>query len=153
MWIGLGLCVAFVALRTHIQYQNSKRLFVNDYLIFAALILHIVSAILYQYAIPPMYELVQVGMKLRAPSADFVKNATLFLKLQFAVDFTMWTTLWLVKFSLLFFFWRLFDSVQSSMRIFWWIMSIVTMSTLIVAIVLQCHACDPLSNFFVLGMP
>lgn len=151
MWMGVAASVGFVILRTKIQYSSAKRFYLNDYFIFAALVLHLVSAILYQYAIPPMYQLVEVGMGLRQITADFPSSAAFFLKLQFAVDFTMWTTLWLVKFSLLYFFWRLFDSVQTPMRIFWWIMTFVTASTLIVAVVLQCHACDPLSNFFKLG--
>lgn len=81
----------------------------------------------------------------------FAADASYFLKLQFAVLYTMWSTLWAVKFSLLFFFWRLFDSVTSPMRIMWWVMTFVTASTLFIAFVLQFLSCKPLSNFFVLG--
>lgn len=88
-----------------------------------------------------MYQLVEVGMKLRPMPATFASDGRFFLQLQFAVDFTMWTALWLVKFSLLYFFWRLFDSVDTPMRIFWWFMTLVTGATLVVAIVIQCHAC------------
>jgi len=80
-------------------------------------------------------------MKLRPMPATFASDGRFFLQLQFAVDFTMWTALWLVKFSLLYFFWRLFDSVDTPMRIFWWFMTLVTGATLVVAIVIQCHAC------------
>lgn len=34
MWIGVALSCTFVAIRTHAQYRNSRRLFINDYCIF-----------------------------------------------------------------------------------------------------------------------
>jgi hypothetical protein len=113
---------------------------------------HIITAILYQVAIPPMYELSYVGAQLKPITAGFMNRADLFLRLQFALDMMLWTTLWSVKFSLLFFFWRLFDSVQTPMKIFWWIMCAVTASTWIISVVLQQFACDPIKGFFTLGM-
>lgn len=151
MWIGLAFAVILVAIRTHVQYKSSQRLFVNDYWIFFALLCHFATAIVYQIAISPMYELAYVGAGLQLPRAGFMDRASLFLKLQYAADLLLWTTLWSVKFSLLFFFWRLFDSVNSSMRLFWWIMCGVTASTWITSVVLQEFACDPIRDFFTLG--
>lgn len=153
MWIGLVLAIIMVVIRTHVQYKASKRLFTNDYFIFFAIMCHIATAIVYQLAIPPMYELTYVGAGVELPTEGFMDRASLFLKLQYAADILVWTTLWSVKFSLLFFFWRLFDSVNSPMRVFWWIMCGVTASTWITSIVLQEFACDPISNFFTLGKP
>jgi hypothetical protein len=51
----------------------------------------------------------------------------------------------------LFFFWKLFESVNSSMRLFWWVMCGVTASTWIISVVLQEFACDPIRDFFTLG--
>lgn len=98
-----------------------------------------------------MYELTYIGAGFRLPTEGFMERASLFLKLQYAADLLLWTTLWSVKFSLLFFFWRLFDSVNSSMRLFWWIMCGVTASTWITSVVLQEFACDPIGDFFTLG--
>ena len=151
MWTGVAFSILLVTLRTYVQYKKSHRLFANDYFIFFALVMHVTAAILYQLAIPPMYELVNVGMGIIPAAPNFMARASLFLKLQFAVDYVLWTTLWAVKFSLLLFFWRLFDSVQSHARIFWWTMCGVTASTWIVAVVLQAHACDPIKDFFTLG--
>lgn len=151
MWIGLAFAVILVAIRTHVQYKSSQRLFVNDFWIFFALLCHFATAIVYQLAISPMYELAYVSAGLQLPRAGFMERASLFLKLQYAADLLLWTTLWSVKFSLLFFFWRLFDSVNSSMRLFWWIMCGVTASTWVTSVVLQEFACDPIRNFFTLG--
>lgn len=108
----------------------------------------IITAILYQVAIPLMYELAYAG----PTTAGFMERASLFLQLQFAIDIMLWTTLWSVKFALLFFFWRLFDSVQTYMKIFWWIMCAITASTWIISIVLQQSACDPIKDFFTIGI-
>ncbi|KAJ5107002.1 hypothetical protein N7456_003677 [Penicillium angulare] len=151
MWIGLALAIIMVVIRTHVQYKSSKRLFMNDYWIFFAILCHLATAIVYQVALDPMYELTYIGAGLKAPTEGFMDRASLFLKLQYAADLLLWTTLWAVKFSLLFFFWRLFESVNSSMRVFWWIMCGVTASTWVTSIVLQEFACDPISDFFTLG--
>ncbi|OKO94407.1 hypothetical protein PENSUB_11674 [Penicillium subrubescens] len=99
----------------------------------------------------PMYELTYIGCGMKLPTEGFMDRASLFLKLQYAADILLWTTLWSVKFSLLFFFWKLFESVNSSMRLFWWVMCGVTASTWIISVVLQEFACDPIRDFFTLG--
>ncbi|KAJ5883983.1 uncharacterized protein N7473_010869 [Penicillium subrubescens] len=151
LWIGVVLAFIFVTIRTHTQYQTNKRLFVNDYWIFFALICHLATAIVYQIAMAPMYELTYIGCGMKLPTEGFMDRASLFLKLQYAADILLWTTLWSVKFSLLFFFWKLFESVNSSMRLFWWVMCGVTASTWIISVVLQEFACDPIRDFFTLG--
>lgn len=151
MWIGIILSIIFVAIRTHVQYRYSGRFFVNDYWIFFALVCHLATAIVYQIAIPPMYEVQTFDPESQTMDAAFMDRASLFLRLQFAVDFLLWTTLWTVKFSLLSFFWRLFDSVRSPMKVFWWTMCAVTASTWVTLVVLQNLACDPIRNFFTLG--
>ncbi len=151
MWIGIILSIIFVAIRTHVQYSYSGRFFINDYWIFLAIVCHLATAIVYQIAIPPMYEVQTFDYTTQTMDAAFMDRASLFLRLQFAVDFLLWTTLWTVKFSLLSFFWRLFDSVRSPMKIFWWTMCAVTASTWVTLVVLQNLACDPIRNFFTLG--
>ncbi|KAJ5384947.1 hypothetical protein N7517_002858 [Penicillium concentricum] len=151
MWIGVALSFIFIVIRTYVQYQNSKQLFLNDYWIFLAMVCHLASAIVYQFAMSPMYEVAYIGARLKTPTAGFMDRASLYLKLQYAADLLIWTTLWSVKFSLLFFFWRLFDSVNSSIKMFWWIMCGITASTWIISVVMQEFACDPISNFFTLG--
>ncbi|KAJ5960015.1 uncharacterized protein N7479_007165 [Penicillium vulpinum] len=151
MWIGVALSFVFIVIRTYVQYQKSKKLFLNDHFIFLAMFCHLATAIVYQIAIPPMYEVAYIGARLKAPTEGFMDRASVFLKLQYAADILLWTALWAVKFSLLFFFWRLFDSVNSSMRIFWWIMCGITASTWIISVVMQEFACDPISNYFILG--
>jgi hypothetical protein len=58
---------------------------------------------------------------------------------------------WSVKFSLLLFFWRLFDSLRTRMRIFWYIMCFMTGSTFLVTVFLQLFACGSPGTFFKFG--
>ena len=153
MWIGVALSSALTALRTFYQHRRNRRFYANDYFILFALLCHILTAIVYQIAMPPMYELANVGAQIIQPPPTFVDDANLFLRLQFALDMMLWTTSWAVKFSLLFFFWRLFDSVDSPMRVFWYIMCAIAGSSYIACIVLQQFACDPIQNFFIIGRP
>ncbi|KAL4936538.1 hypothetical protein BDV06DRAFT_216605 [Aspergillus oleicola] len=151
MWIGLILSLIFVVIRTHVQYRNAGKFFVNDYWIFFAITTHVATVIVYQVTIPPMYQVQYLDYATQTMDDGFMKRASLFLRLQFAVDFLLWTTLWAVKFSLLFFFWRLFDSVRTPVRVFWWAMCAITAATWITLVVLQNFACDPIKNFFTLG--
>jgi hypothetical protein len=118
MWIGVALSSAFTALRTFYQYCRNRRFYTNDFFMLFAMLCHIVIAII-QVAIPPIYELSNVATGIIPPPPTFVEDADFFLRLQFALDMMLWTTAWSVKFSLLFFFWHLFDSVDSPMRVFW----------------------------------
>ncbi|KAL4886724.1 hypothetical protein BJY04DRAFT_213480 [Aspergillus karnatakaensis] len=157
MWLGVALSTILVALRTRVQYTHARKFFLNDHFIFLALCTHIASGIVYQLAIPPMYEVqYQYTSYIIDPEtgeldSDFMARASVFLRLQFAVDFLIWGTLWAVKFSLLFFFYRLFESVRSPVRVFWVAMVGVTAGSWVTLVVLQCFACDPLGNFFTLG--
>jgi hypothetical protein len=150
----LVACLFFVGLRTWVQWRYAKKLFSNDYLIFGALACHIGATITCQLALPYMYDIEQLKLVLKkggTPTLQMAAMAQAFLGYQFALLFLLWTTLWAVKFSLLVFFWRLFDSVHTKARIFWYVMCGVTASTYIVTIFIQLFACDSPANFFKLG--
>jgi hypothetical protein len=160
-----------VAFRTYIQYKHNKKLFSNDYVILFALFCHVGSAIISQLMIPPMYELETLKNTLATggiPPANAQERALLYLKYQFAILITFWTTcryepstllsitsdkciVWSVKLSLLLFFWRLFDSLQTRMRIFWYMMLFVTASTYVITTSIQLFACGAPADFFKFG--
>lgn len=54
-----------------------------------------------------MYELLNVGAGLAIPGADFLPNASYYLKLQFALTMLYWSCLWAAKACFLSFFHRL----------------------------------------------
>lgn len=78
-------------------------------------------------------------------------QSTKFLKYQFAILYLIVTALWTVKLAMLSFFWRLFTSVETNARIFWWIMCGITILTWIVSLLLQAFAVSPPSKSFDMG--
>lgn len=151
IWIGTILAAGFTALRTWLQYSHNRRFYINDYLIIAAMIFHVLTSILYQLIGPPMYDLEPVAMGVAMPNPSRLPSYNYFLRLQFAITTISWTTLWLVKLALLTFFWRLFDSVRTHARMFWWAMIAVTISTWIISVFINSFACQPLGSFFRFG--
>lgn len=115
------------------------------------MLVHIVLSILYQLNAPPMYELEPIVNGFQTPEPSRLHYYDYYLRLQFALTTLSWTTLWLVKLSLLTFFWRLFDSVRTHARLFWWVMCGITIATYIVSMFLQGFACLPLGSFFTFG--
>lgn len=151
VWVGTAIATFFTILRTWLQYSHNRCLFANDILIFLALMFHVVLSILYQFMSPPMYEVVAVGVKSQIANALFASHFVRYLRLQFAVTYMYWTSLWLVKLALLSFFWRLYESVRTNVRVFVGIMCSITIATWTISLFLQGFACSPSSNFFVPG--
>jgi hypothetical protein len=154
MWVEIALCIGFVALRTWVQFRNTNKFYSNDFLIIFATTCHVLSAVIYQLAVPTMYRLEQEKGVMAlggSPQEDFPETVNLYLRYHFCLLILLWVTLWAVKFSLLLFFWRMFDSIQTRARIFWWIMCALTASTFIVALFIQLFACDTPGNLFKLG--
>ncbi|MDI1485583.1 MAG: hypothetical protein OHK93_000721 [Ramalina farinacea] len=148
VWVGTFLAACFTAIRTWLQYSHNRRFYINDYFILCALLVHVVLSILYQLNAPPMYELEPIVNGFKTVDPLRLHYYDYYLRLQFALTILSWTTLWLVKLSLLTFFWRLFDSVRTHARLFWWVMCGITAATYIVSVFLQGFACLPLGSFF-----
>ena len=100
-----------------------------------------------------MYSLVAAMLGLEQITASNILRFEYYLRLQFAVTYVFWSALWSVKLALLTFFWRLFDSVRTQVRPFWWVMCSVTIATWTISLFLQGFACKPAGSFFKLGEP
>lgn len=151
----MALSCVLVSLRTWIQVRVTSRMYINDYLIIIALILHIATTAIIQAARPYTYELLEAtaaAIQGKQPDMEYyLVRMPMFLRYQLALSIMFWSTLWAVKFALLSFFWRLFDSVKTHARIFWWFMVAVTASTLTVSVFLQLFACGTPANFTTAG--
>ena len=155
MWVEIALCLGFVILRTWVQFRNTKKFYSNDLLIIFAMACHLLAAIIYQLALPVMYKIGKENMLLArggTPSERFTDRVELYLRYHFCLLILLWVTLWAVKFSLLLFFWRIFDSIQTRARLLWWTMCALTAATFTVALFLQLFACGSPSNLYKLGM-
>ena len=153
IWIGTSLAAIFTVVRTRLQYLHNRRLYINDYLICLAFAVHVVLSTLYQIMSPPMYDLEIVTYRLHQITGSEILRFEFYLRLQFAATYLYWSSLWLVKLALLTFFWRLFESVQTHTRYYWWLMCGITILTWTISLFLQGFACKPPSSFFRFGEP
>ena len=106
---------------------------------------------MYQIITPTMFEIRQPMTPGEVPSPNLIKQAGLFLQMQFAIIILFWTTLWAVKFSFLLFYKNLFARLPN--QLFWW----WPVSTFVLLAYLGCWAtqlasCAPISDYFVLGI-
>ena len=135
-------------LRTWLQTRHNKRLHTNDVLICLAAMLHVALSITITCMAPVVYDTLDAILHMSTlatwPKALFA----VYLKYQFAALYLIWTALWTIKLAMLSFFWRLFTSVKTKARLFWWCMCGVTVMTWILCIVLQAFACSPPSQSF-----
>lgn len=136
---------------TRLQYLHNRRLYINDYLICLALIFQLTLSILYQIMSPPMYSLEAAMHDLEPVTASNILRFDYYLRLQFVATYVFWSALWSVKLTLLTFFWRMFESVRSHSRPFWWVMCSTIVATWTMSLFLQGFACKPISSLFKLG--
>ncbi|CAF9935799.1 hypothetical protein IMSHALPRED_010355 [Imshaugia aleurites] len=122
IWIGTALAATFTVAGTRLQYLHNRRLYINDYLICLALIFQLTLSILYQIMSPPMYSLEAAMHDLEPVTASNILRFDYYLRLQFVATYVFWSALWSVKLTLLTFFWRMFESVRSHSRPFWFCM-------------------------------
>jgi hypothetical protein len=133
-----------------IRWRRFSKFYEDDIFIYFALAETITMAILYHYAIPPMYLVDRVGAGLESPGPDFTTQGAVFLKLQFALIIMFWSALWTVKFSFLLLLRRILFGTQGLM-IYWWIVTVIVIMAYVGCIITQLTSCEPISSYFVIG--
>lgn len=84
------------------------------------------------------------------PGPDFLERAAQFLKLQFAIICSFWTTLWAVKFSFLLYYRYLFAGLPNQLY-WWWLVSGFAFLAYLGCWATQLASCRPISHYFILG--
>lgn len=138
-------------LRTAIRIYVFRRLFADDTCVYLAVVILIALGVLYNHAIPVIFNIERIVRGEAIVSLDFKEQIDYFLKLQFSIIILFWTTLWAVKLSFLVFYRKILAGLPS--HIIWWKLIFV----LTVLAYLGCQAtnlksCTPISNYFHLGM-
>lgn len=146
MWSLCAVAIIFVAARISVRIAYFRRLSGDDYFCLLALSLLIGNSIVMQLMSPPMFDILAVSNGLEKPGADFMKNSSLYLKLQFANTILFWSILWAVKGCFLAFFRRLTNQTKYP-RIAWWIVATITVLAYIGSIITYPVSCTS----FVLG--
>ncbi|KAI4086576.1 MAG: hypothetical protein LQ344_007439 [Seirophora lacunosa] len=105
---------------------------------------------MYQYAIPPMFEIIAVAEGREEVTSSLQDRGAVYLKLQFAIIVVFWSEIWAVKVCFLMFYRSLFTGLPEHMR-GWWLAVGLTMITYILCWGFQLGSCHPIPNYFILG--
>lgn len=118
LWGGFGLCTAAFVCRIAIRVICFRRLFVEDYLMLAALILLLVTTTLSQLFAQSIYGLDNVSNG-ATPTPSNLEETSMDLRIFTALTVLSYVGIWLVKLNFLLFFRRLGNHVPKY-RITWW---------------------------------
>ncbi|KAL1594299.1 hypothetical protein SLS60_010056 [Paraconiothyrium brasiliense] len=120
IWLGVGICATVCILRFCIRSMIFRRLFVEDYLMVAAMaVLIAISAVLHVY-LGDLYELLHVQNMLKAPGPDFMNQMTRGLKGDAIAIVLSIVGLWMIKLNFLLFFYRIGYQIRAYL-ITWWV--------------------------------
>lgn len=145
-WSLFAIAVLFFLARIAIRLKISRRLYFDDAWASLALLILLGLALVLTVAIPSMYQVLNVGAGLAKPDTNFMKNATFYLKLQFALTYLYWSCLWAVKACFLSFYHRLTKNLKYCRQV-WWATVIISVLSYIGAIITYPVSCSS----FVLG--
>ena len=151
IWLFVGMAIIFTIIRTGIRLHVYRRLFLDDGCIYLALSILFSMAVMYNKITHTMFEIDGVAAG-GIPSTGFKERAELFLKLQFAIICSFWTTLWAVKFSFLLYYKNLFAGLPNQL-FWWWLVSGFAVLAYLGCWATQLASCTPISNYFFLGEP
>ncbi|KAL8811516.1 MAG: hypothetical protein Q9223_004077 [Gallowayella weberi] len=122
IWLVVAIAVLFALIRFTIRLYALNKLLWDDLAVAGALILLLTLAVMYRYATPIMFELVDIAEEEEIPTPEFLRRAPIFLKLQFAIIVVFWTEIWSVKASFLIFYRNLFAGLPEQM-LGWWLIN------------------------------
>jgi len=150
IWLSVAIAILFAIIRTAIRLRVYRHLFADDGAVYLALTILVSMGVMYQIITPTMFELERLLTPGAVPSANFVQEAALFLKLQFAIIILFWTTLWAVKLSFLLYCRTLFAGLPNQL-LWWWLVSVFAGMAYLGCWATQLASCAPISNYFHLG--
>ena len=127
LWVGVATCAAVCVMRFCVRYVCFQRLFVEDYLMVAAMAVLTAMAVVAQIYLGDLYELLHVQNMLKAPGPDFINQMARGLRGDAIVIVLSIIGLWLIKLNFLLLFYRIGNKIQSY-RILWWVALVLVMS-------------------------
>ena len=134
VWVCLIVAFLFVVMRTWVRLKVFKRIMDDDVFVFIAITMLFITAILWQWFLSDMYELLDLSSGIIAfPPPTFIEDVTRYLRASLGIILLYNSALWSVKFSFLLFFRRLGQNVRG-IKTQWWCTFAFTVVTYIVII-------------------
>ncbi|KAL9007698.1 MAG: hypothetical protein Q9173_007090, partial [Seirophora scorigena] len=97
IWLVVAIAILFTLFRFTVRLYALRKLLADDVAVAVALGLLLSLAVMYQYAIPPMFEIIAVAEGREEVTSSLQDRGALYLKLQFAIIVVFWSEIWAVK--------------------------------------------------------
>lgn len=149
-WAGVALAFVFVALRYYARLSESRRLFVDDYWMLAALLCLVTNAILQTLQAHSLYYLVKASAGIVPAGAALLAEGNKYVRYEFAIIGLFWTVTWCVKATFLSLYWRLFDGLPMYRKL-WAGVVVFTVLAYVGCWIASAWTCHPPSTYFHFG--
>ncbi|KAI1171187.1 hypothetical protein F4777DRAFT_69679 [Nemania sp. FL0916] len=134
IWGGVAISGLMVLCRFYFRLSRGpRRLYIDDFCSALAFIPILVTGAIWQWAGKDLYYTLNVEAGLAQPEGDFVLRFYRWLKAGLVSELSFHTCLVLIKFSLLFFFWRLGRRAQY-FKYSWWLVAFLCTASYIAAL-------------------
>ena len=124
-WALFGISVIFFVARIAVRIHVSHRLYMDDAWAASALVILLGLSLVLTFAIPSMYEVLDVGSGLAQPTESIMPDGSFYLKMQYTLTMLYWSCLWAVKACFLAFLFRLTKGLRY-LRWAWWATAVIT---------------------------
>lgn len=116
LWAGTALVTVALAFRYYVRIKCFRRLLADDCIIGFAWCIYLAQVITLQTILKDMYEIAEIGARLRMPTADLPKILSRNSKAQVAVVWLLYSGIYAIKANFLVFFHKLGRQVRMSRR-------------------------------------
>ena len=120
LWAGVVVSLCFLLFRFYVRLKIFRRLHFEDPFVFAAWLMNLVNAVIWQKTATELYLVIAVESgQIDMPLPEYISHVYIQLHALFASYLLYYTALWSVKLSFLFFFRNLGNDIRRQ-RIFWY---------------------------------
>ncbi|KAI1370114.1 hypothetical protein F4677DRAFT_439279 [Hypoxylon crocopeplum] len=128
LWLISGLMTVAFSARAYIRFTCFRRLFVEDWLMFASLLIFITISVVGTIYLQDLFNLSHIADGTFVPGPTFEEDTIEALRAFAAISILVYVGIWIIKLNFLVFFYRLGNQLPR-FRIFWWIVLVFVVAT------------------------
>lgn len=125
IWAMMVLTTMVFFSRAIIRLRRPHQVIAADYILLLAYLLFLALSILYLATIRPIYRWQAAAAGEIDMYPDYVSDLVTMRKVMLINSYTLWCTLWAVKFSFLALYWKLVQTLPLFVKM-WWVVSTLT---------------------------
>lgn len=152
MFTVLAISILTILARLALRLQRSKALASDDYFLILALATLIAACVVQQYYRDLNYRILNFSAGNTLPPASFLQDSVIETKILTATSVLLWTSIFCVKFSFLFFFRKLISRIRA-LQIYWCVVFAIVLATAVTSIGMSFFECAYFGDDFLAHCP